>query len=217
MLERRGRGFPPFWADGGTHWNVEQKYATAYIKRLQQFLRHCDKVNNNGDDNNASGKGVNPRGRPMSRPRAAIARTNENVTGPAASRDFGSADVPHPPSHDNQGDRSILRTGRVQMNVHLQRAGGRGRTLGHHRPSNTAMTHHRARSSSRARQRKKKGTLVMRGVHEDDDEEVSIMVGGERAMKIEESDNVMTSGGRRSSGGSRSCESRDPASIVRTC
>lgn len=29
----------------GTHWDVEHKYATAYIKRLQQFLRHCDKIN----------------------------------------------------------------------------------------------------------------------------------------------------------------------------
>ena len=30
---------------GGTHWNIEHKYATAYIKRMQQFLRHCAKTN----------------------------------------------------------------------------------------------------------------------------------------------------------------------------
>jgi len=36
------------------------------------------------------------------------------------------------------------------------------------RPSNTVMTHHRPRSNCAARRRKKKGTLVMRGVHEED-------------------------------------------------
>mmetsp|Transcript_16426 Transcript_16426/g.34331 ORF Transcript_16426/g.34331 Transcript_16426/m.34331 type:complete len:805 (-) Transcript_16426:108-2522(-) len=34
--------FPPFWADDAAHSNIEQKYATAYVKRLQQFVKHCD-------------------------------------------------------------------------------------------------------------------------------------------------------------------------------
>eukprot|EP00571_Detonula_confervacea_P003134 CAMPEP_0172318128 /NCGR_PEP_ID=MMETSP1058-20130122/33941_1 /TAXON_ID=83371 /ORGANISM="Detonula confervacea, Strain CCMP 353" /LENGTH=140 /DNA_ID=CAMNT_0013032871 /DNA_START=60 /DNA_END=482 /DNA_ORIENTATION=- len=46
----------------------------------------------------------------------------------------------------------------------------RGRSVTRH-PSNMAMMHNRARSSSKARQRKKKGTLVMRGGHDDDEDD----------------------------------------------
>ena len=35
----------PFWARGAGHNNIEMDMPTAYIKRLQQFIRQCDKLN----------------------------------------------------------------------------------------------------------------------------------------------------------------------------
>lgn len=45
VIGARGRSYPPFWAEGCGHSDVEQRYATAYVKRLQQFARQCDKTN----------------------------------------------------------------------------------------------------------------------------------------------------------------------------
>mmetsp|Transcript_32659 Transcript_32659/g.68981 ORF Transcript_32659/g.68981 Transcript_32659/m.68981 type:complete len:781 (+) Transcript_32659:740-3082(+) len=35
----------PFWARGAGHNNIEMDMPTAYIKRLQQFVRQCDRLN----------------------------------------------------------------------------------------------------------------------------------------------------------------------------
>ena len=35
----------PFWARGVGHNNIEMNMATAYVKRLQQFVRQCDRLN----------------------------------------------------------------------------------------------------------------------------------------------------------------------------
>ena len=35
----------PFWARGAGHNNIEMDMPTAYIKRLQQFIRQCDRLN----------------------------------------------------------------------------------------------------------------------------------------------------------------------------
>lgn len=42
LMTRGGKAFPPFWADDAAHSNIESKYATAYVKRLQQFVKHVD-------------------------------------------------------------------------------------------------------------------------------------------------------------------------------
>jgi hypothetical protein len=34
---------------GATHWNIEEKYAMAYIKRMQQFVKYCNKMNRRDD------------------------------------------------------------------------------------------------------------------------------------------------------------------------
>ncbi|KAL3802900.1 hypothetical protein ACHAWO_004315 [Cyclotella atomus] len=34
----------PFWARGAGHNNIEMEMPTAYIKRLQQFIRQCDRI-----------------------------------------------------------------------------------------------------------------------------------------------------------------------------
>ena len=35
----------PFWANGAGHNNIEMEMPTAYIKRLMQFIRQCDRLN----------------------------------------------------------------------------------------------------------------------------------------------------------------------------
>ena len=35
----------PFWARGAGHNNIEMDMPTAFIKRLQQFIRQCDRLN----------------------------------------------------------------------------------------------------------------------------------------------------------------------------
>ena len=35
----------PFWARGAGHNNIEMDMPTAYVKRLQQFVRQCDRLN----------------------------------------------------------------------------------------------------------------------------------------------------------------------------
>ena len=35
----------PFWAKGAGHNNIEMEMPTAYIKRLMQFIRQCDRLN----------------------------------------------------------------------------------------------------------------------------------------------------------------------------
>jgi len=35
----------PFWAQGAGHNNIEKDMATAFIKRLLQFIRQCDRLN----------------------------------------------------------------------------------------------------------------------------------------------------------------------------
>jgi len=35
----------PFWANGAGHNNIEMEMPTAYIKRLMQFVRQCDRLN----------------------------------------------------------------------------------------------------------------------------------------------------------------------------
>lgn len=35
----------PFWARGAGHNNIEMDMPTAYIKRLQQFVQQCDRLN----------------------------------------------------------------------------------------------------------------------------------------------------------------------------
>ena len=39
---------PMIISTGEMHLNIKQKYATAYIKQLQPFLQHCNKVNGSG-------------------------------------------------------------------------------------------------------------------------------------------------------------------------
>eukprot|EP00573_Skeletonema_grethae_P011502 CAMPEP_0201711434 /NCGR_PEP_ID=MMETSP0578-20130828/59138_1 /ASSEMBLY_ACC=CAM_ASM_000663 /TAXON_ID=267565 /ORGANISM="Skeletonema grethea, Strain CCMP 1804" /LENGTH=932 /DNA_ID=CAMNT_0048200485 /DNA_START=104 /DNA_END=2902 /DNA_ORIENTATION=- len=62
----------PFWANGAGHNNIEMEMPTAYIKRLMQFIRQCDRLNypagelqrtrafssgsNHGSGNNATSK-----------------------------------------------------------------------------------------------------------------------------------------------------------------
>ncbi|KAL7467176.1 hypothetical protein ACHAXS_007424 [Conticribra weissflogii] len=36
----------PFWARGASHNNIEMEMPTAYIKRLQQFVRQCHRIHN---------------------------------------------------------------------------------------------------------------------------------------------------------------------------
>lgn len=165
-----------FIPPGGTHWNIEHKYATAYIKRLQQFIRQCNKVNNVTD-----GSGVNKsrnRGNAKSasrRSRNSNTLSREGSPIIAAHADFHSAEMPGSSRPANKAKPSNSHNGMQQQPRQAnpnQASDGRGRSM--HRPSNTSMTHHhRARSSSNARQRKKKGTLVMRGVYAEEEEDVS--------------------------------------------
>eukprot|EP00571_Detonula_confervacea_P006922 CAMPEP_0172320182 /NCGR_PEP_ID=MMETSP1058-20130122/39872_1 /TAXON_ID=83371 /ORGANISM="Detonula confervacea, Strain CCMP 353" /LENGTH=526 /DNA_ID=CAMNT_0013035395 /DNA_START=194 /DNA_END=1774 /DNA_ORIENTATION=+ len=144
MDKRKRKHFPPFWANGGTHWNIEHKYVTAYIKRLQQFIRHCDKANNNGNGNGGR------------RDKKMAAKSNSR-TNSHGIQQHGQGTNSNPTS--SRGRSTAHRQSNTKMMHHRARSNSRARSSSH------------ARSSSKARLRRKKGTLVMRGGHDEDEDE----------------------------------------------
>lgn len=120
---------------GGTHDNIENKFATAYIKRMQQFLKYCDKVNNY--------KGVK-KSRNGNKERSVASHKSEITSSPG----IGGVGV--------VSGHSIDGIFTAQNDEHQQQASN-GCVLGYQRSGSS--------SNSKARQRKKKGTLVMRGCH----------------------------------------------------
>eukprot|EP00579_Thalassiosira_antarctica_P012095 CAMPEP_0201910346 /NCGR_PEP_ID=MMETSP0903-20130614/1750_1 /ASSEMBLY_ACC=CAM_ASM_000552 /TAXON_ID=420261 /ORGANISM="Thalassiosira antarctica, Strain CCMP982" /LENGTH=658 /DNA_ID=CAMNT_0048444961 /DNA_START=27 /DNA_END=2003 /DNA_ORIENTATION=- len=183
ITSKRKKGFPPFWADGGTHWNIEHKYATAYIKRMQQFLRHCARMNGDVTKKTRHPKVPKESNRDASRD---ICSSNNSTHGPddayltALGVKFHSTEMntystkDHEAIHQHQHQEERL----MNPNPGTDNHRGRSRT---NRPVSTMMSHRsgaRSRSNSKsARQRKKKGTLVMRGDHEQEEEEVVCTVG----------------------------------------
>mmetsp|Transcript_15704 Transcript_15704/g.33193 ORF Transcript_15704/g.33193 Transcript_15704/m.33193 type:complete len:704 (+) Transcript_15704:181-2292(+) len=173
MLNKRKKGFPPFWADGGTHWNIEHKYATAYIKRLQQFLRHCARMN---------GDVVPKRKRHMKAgmnkgPHYDATRGSDNKARTGFDIKIPSSGVTTEQKQHHQQARDTNSNQEEEYLFHTAI----------NRPSFNMMPHHRSKlsrsNSKAARQRKKKGTLVIRGEHEQEDseavEEVKITGKGE--------------------------------------
>ena len=167
---------------------MEHKYAIAYIKRLQQFLRYCNKVNNGGrrsDKKQHKAKEKSSVLKGKSRDASKIAnkisgrvQTNKTTQGTDAASLGGNIMVGrvhakvapvdlvaghHLPNHAN-----VQQVGHQIMDYVNPRSSSNGR-------SRSTMMHH-ARgvvpsSVRNAKQRKKKGTLVMRGhVQEEGDE-----------------------------------------------
>ena len=168
---------------------MEHKYAIAYIKRLQQFLRYCNKVNNGGrrsDKKQHKAKEKSSVLKGKSRDASKIAnkisdgrvQTNKTTQGTDAASLGGNIMVGrvhdkvapvdlvaghHLPNHAN-----VPQVGHQIMDYVNPRSSSNGR-------SRSTMMHH-ARgvvpsSVRNAKQRKKKGTLVMRGhVQEEGDE-----------------------------------------------
>ena len=164
---------------------MEHKYAIAYIKRLQQFLRYCNKVNNGGRSDKKQHKAKEKSSvlKGKSRDASKIAnkisgrvQTNKTAQGTDAASLGGNIMVGrvhaklapvdlvaghHLPNHAN-----VQQVGHQIMDYVNPRSSSNGRgTMMHHARGVVPS------SVRNAKQRKKKGTLVMRGhVKEEGDE-----------------------------------------------
>jgi hypothetical protein len=140
----------PFWAQGAGHNNIERDMSTAFVKRLLQFIRQCDRINEP---------------RRTSRRRAQLQQQAQQQqpyqqAHQQARQHAHGASLLSPRRNDGvtiHGPAAIDRPGYV---------GYASKVHGHHaiasHPSTTIRTADEMMSSKPSKQRKRKGTLVMR-------------------------------------------------------
>lgn len=207
LIPPRGRMLINFFRDnddkyiysGGTHSNIEEKYATAYIKRLQQFLRHCDRVNGSGiyadrrkssssrRDHSSSRRRGGGRRRSSSRVTSADRTHRDYAASPGRDGRGGGGTGPPPPSSSSVSvGMTAPRGNNMDDNNRTPAAASSPRTdqtfARKMQQQQQRRQPRRSRSRSQIRRRKKKGTLVMRGGNDDEESEVATDGGGCGAM-----------------------------------
>ena len=136
---------------GATHWNIEEKYAMAYIKRMQQFVKYCNKMNCRDDGsilyNNTSTNDID---RQQGRRRSLSSRAHSNKS---------RVDYIATASLGDGGVEAFL--------VHERRRRPNHPTISPtSSSSSTLSSSHNSRSH--VRRMKQRGILVMRGSVNDD-------------------------------------------------
>ena len=146
----------PFWARGAGHNNIEMDMPTAYIKRLQQFIRQCNRLNYPDQ---------------MSARKQAQQQQQQTMMLQQSLQSSLRQSLHHSPNNARQQQQAMIGKQATAMAIG---GGARGPAIMARYASQDSYHPHLVGGNSSdnnkpgTKQRKQKGTLVMRSLHNHD-------------------------------------------------